>query len=66
MGWAGERKPVQTTIYEWTQVTRQFTDFIGHDDASRISSDDTGDLEPLAVANRAIDYRQLVKPACSH
>lgn len=24
------------------------TDFIGHDDASRISSDDTGDLEPVS------------------
>lgn len=47
-GWAGARKPVQKTIYEWTQVMRQFKDFVGHDDASRISSDDAGDPGPVS------------------
>lgn len=38
----GERKPVQKTIYEWERVIRHGLK------ASRISSDDTGDLEPVS------------------
>jgi integrase len=38
--WAAERKPQQKTVYEWTRVLRQFAEFLGHDDATRISSDD--------------------------
>ncbi len=47
-GWAGKRKPVQMTIYEWARVIRKCTDFIGHDEASGISSDDAGDLGPVS------------------
>jgi len=59
-GWARERKPVEKTVYEWTRVVRQFTDFVGHDDASRISSDDVirwkdalvnGNLRPRTIQN---------------
>ena len=38
----GERKPVQKTIYEWERVIRHGLK------ASRISSDDTGALEPVS------------------
>lgn len=39
-GWAAERKPAQKTVYEWTRVLHQFAEFLGHDNATGVSSDD--------------------------
>jgi integrase len=39
-GWASERRPMQKTIYEYKRVLGNLTDFLGHDDATRLSPKD--------------------------
>ena len=39
-GWATERRPVEKTVYEWSRVMRQLAEFLGHDDAVRVSDED--------------------------
>jgi integrase len=39
-GWAKETKPVKKTAYQWARVFDQFTRFLGHDDAQRVTVDD--------------------------
>jgi hypothetical protein len=39
-GWADERQPKEKTIYEWRRVMRKLTDFLGHNDARRLTPDD--------------------------
>src|SRR4051794_36507101 len=39
-GWAAETKPVPKTLYEWRRVLGQLATFVGHDDASRLTTDD--------------------------
>lgn len=38
--WAAEKRPSAKTAYEWQRVVRQFTTFLGHDDAARLTPDD--------------------------
>ena len=44
-GWAAERRPMQKTIYEYKRALGNLTDFLGHDDATRLSSQRSGGLE---------------------
>ena len=37
-GWAAERRPVQKTIYEYKRALGNLAAFLGHDDATRLSS----------------------------
>jgi hypothetical protein len=37
-GWARERRPMQKTIYEYKRALRDLAAFLGHDDATRLSS----------------------------
>ena len=39
-GWASERRPMQKTIYEYKRALGNLAAFLGHDDASRLSSQD--------------------------
>ncbi len=39
-GWAAEKRPAEKTLYEWTRVVRQFTTFLGHNNAARLQPDD--------------------------
>lgn len=39
-GWVAEKKPTNKTEYVWRRVIQQLSDFLGHDDARRISADD--------------------------
>lgn len=39
-GYVAESKPKPNTVQEWRAVIRHFIDFIGHDDASKITSKD--------------------------
>lgn len=39
-GWANERKPAPKTLYDWQRVLTQLKEFLGHDDASRVTADD--------------------------
>jgi hypothetical protein len=39
-GYAAEKKPAAATIKAWTRQLRAFTDFLGHNDAVRITRDD--------------------------
>jgi integrase len=39
-GWASERRPMQKTIYEYKRALGNLTDFLGHDDATRLSPKD--------------------------
>jgi integrase len=39
-GWASERQPVKKTVYEYTRVLRDLANFLGHDDATRLTSQD--------------------------
>jgi integrase len=38
--WAAETGPAPKTKYEWSRVFRKLASFAGHDDASRVTSDD--------------------------
>jgi hypothetical protein len=38
--WANDRRPMQKTIYEYKRVLGNLTDFLGHDDATRLSPKD--------------------------
>ena len=52
-GWAAEKRPVAKTVYEWRRTIRQFTDFLGHDDARRVTADDVlGWKNALVAAGR--------------
>ena len=44
-GWASERRPMQKTIYEYKRALGNLAAFLGHDDASRLSSQESGGLE---------------------
>ena len=37
-GWAAERRPMQKTIYEYKRALGNLAAFLGHDDATRLSS----------------------------
>ncbi|HEV2557939.1 MAG TPA: site-specific integrase [Microvirga sp.] len=37
--WAAERSPAPKTVYEWTRAFRQLAEFLGHDDARRLTPD---------------------------
>jgi hypothetical protein len=39
-GWASETRPVDKTLYEWTRIFRQLASFLGHDDATRLRTED--------------------------
>ena len=39
-GWAAERRPMQKTLYEYKRALGNLTDFLGHDDATRLSPKD--------------------------
>lgn len=39
-GWVAEKRSAEKTIYECRRVVRQFTTFVGHDDAGRLTADD--------------------------
>jgi integrase len=39
-GWLVEKKPNRKTEYTWRKVMKQLSDFLGHDDARRVSPDD--------------------------
>jgi hypothetical protein len=40
VGWAAERRPMQKTIYEYKRALANLANFLGHDDASRLTSQD--------------------------
>jgi hypothetical protein len=37
-GWAAERRPMQKTVYEYRRALGNLAAFLGHDDATRLSS----------------------------
>jgi site-specific recombinase XerD len=39
-GWLVEKKPNEKTEYTWRRVMKELSDFLGHDDARRVSADD--------------------------
>lgn len=39
-GWAAEKRPSEKTTYSWTRVLNQLADFIGHNDAVRLTQAD--------------------------
>jgi hypothetical protein len=40
-GWLVEKKPNEKTEYScWRRVTKELSEFLGHDDARRVSADD--------------------------
>jgi len=39
-GWLVEKKPNEKTEYTWRRVMKELSDFVGHDDARRVSADD--------------------------
>lgn len=39
-GWKAETKPAPKTAYSWGRTIGKLVDFLGHDDASRISAND--------------------------
>lgn len=39
-GWAAERRPAAKTLYEWSRVANQLKDYLGHDDARRLTGED--------------------------
>jgi integrase len=39
-GWATEKRPTEKTIYSWKRVLDQLVEFIGHQDAARLTPDD--------------------------
>ena len=39
-GWASETRPVDKTVYEWRRTFRQLASFLGHDDATRLRTED--------------------------
>jgi uncharacterized protein DUF6538 len=39
-GWAAETRPVDKTVYEWRRAFAQLASFLGHDDATRLRTDD--------------------------
>jgi integrase len=39
-GWAAERRPAAKTLYEWSRVVRQLKEYLGHDDARRLTGED--------------------------
>jgi integrase len=40
LGWLVEKKPNEKTEYSWRRVMTELSDFVGHDDARRVSADD--------------------------
>lgn len=38
--WSRERSPAKKTFYEWTRVTKELKEYLGHDDAAQITSQD--------------------------
>jgi integrase len=48
-GWAKERRPVEKTVYEWSRVTRQLAEFLGHDDATRVTTENLIDWKQSMV-----------------
>ena len=39
-GWAAETRPVDKTVYEWRRAFGQLASFLGHDDATRLRTED--------------------------
>ncbi len=39
-GWAAEKRPTPRTVYEWGRIVEQLKTFVGHNDASRLTSTD--------------------------
>ena len=50
-GWLVEKKPNQKTEYSWRKVMKQLSDFVGHDDARRVSADDLVSWKADLLAN---------------
>jgi hypothetical protein len=48
-GWAKERRPVEKTVYEWSRVARQLAEYLGHDDARRVTADNLIDWKQSMV-----------------
>ena len=59
-GWAAEVKPVAKTLYAWGRTIDEFTGFVGHDDAARMTFDDAvrwkNHLIEQGLAVRTIKY----------
>jgi len=71
--WSKERRPQEKTIYQWTRVIKKLTDFVGHDDAARITRTDItrwkdhlieeGRLAHETVENHLIVVRSIFRYA---
>ncbi|GJD51052.1 Tyrosine recombinase XerC [Methylobacterium crusticola] len=49
-GWAAEKRPAEKTRYEWTRVMAQFSSFLGHEDAARVTPDDVQRWKEALIA----------------
>jgi integrase len=49
--WAAEKRPAERTLYEWGRVVQQFTAYLGHDDAARVTADDLVAWKGALVGN---------------
>jgi hypothetical protein len=69
-GWLVEKKPNEKTEYTWRRVMTELSEFVGHDDARRVSADNRagkqissprgGQPRPFATANW-LRYEQFFK-----
>lgn len=50
-GWAAERRPAAKTLYEWSRVANQLKDYVGHDDARRLTGEDIVSWKQSMVAD---------------
>jgi hypothetical protein len=51
-GWLVEKKPNQKTEYSWRKVMTQLSEFVGHDDARRVSADSLVEWKANLLARR--------------
>ena len=66
-GWAQEAKPTEKTQYMWQRVIHDLSTFVGHDDPSRLASEDIlrwkDHLLSSGLENRTVRYSKLAPVA---